>query len=425
MFRCTLFRSILLCLLLPALLRAGDSPRPGPFPDPGTPVSLETALQRAIEQNPELKKYLFEREAAAARIEQAGLRPNPVVGAEMENFPGSGPYSGVDSLEFTLSLSQRIETAGKRSKRVQVARGDRALLEWKQQNRLADLEATVQEAFTQILLAEEELRLREEMLKLAKQSEEAISTLTAEARASAVELSRAELETGRQLLSRQQAERAMDTAKARLATQWGLFPAPEFQVTGSLAIEPTVPRLQELLDLLPQTLALARYDSVRVYRESLLDLERAKGKPDIEVFAGGRYFNEAHGDVAFVVGVEIPWPLFDQNQGNIRAARSELRGISSAEESERYQLSQELTEAYHQLISARADAETVQLELLPAAEKTLTDTETGFQRGQFSLLAVLESRQTLHALRELHLDALRRHTAAQIAIHRLTFPAAS
>jgi outer membrane protein TolC len=79
-----------------------------------------------------------------------------------------------------------------------------------------------------------------------------------------------------------------------------------------------------------------------------------------------------------------------------------------------------LSRHFSQLANAHADAIIVETELLPAAEQTLTDTEAGYQRGQFGQLAVLESRQTLFKIREAHLEALTRYAKAQSAISAIT-----
>ena len=70
-----------------------------------------------------------------------------------------------------------------------------------------------------------------------------------------------------------------------------------------------------------------------------------------------------------------------------------------------------------------AEANAIESDLIVAAEQTLTDTEVGYQRGQFTLLAVLESRQTLFDVREAYLDAIIRYAEAKAEIEALTRPA--
>lgn len=387
------------------------------------PMSLADALQRAIAAEPRLQLNATRAEAAEGRVEQAGLRPNPVIGVEAENFLGTGPLSGVQGLEVTIGISQVIETAGKRARRTALARAERTLVDWDREAILAELHASVRSAFVDVLLAQQLLQLREEQLSLAERSAAETSRLVEAARSPEVERTRAQLAVRQQAFAVQQAKRSLATAKSVLASFWGGTGDAGFRVVGSIRLDPRLPSFDQLAAQLADTAALARYSAQERAREAALDLEMARAKPDVEVFAGTRYFNERDGDVAFLVGVEVPWTLFDLNQGNIRTARAELKAVSEEREAMRRERAIELNRAYQQAQSAQAEAREIQSQLLPAAEATLRATEEGYQRGQFNQLAVLESRGALFRVREAYLEALRRYSTAQADIEALTRPA--
>jgi cobalt-zinc-cadmium efflux system outer membrane protein len=413
------FGSILILLSLPIgslFAQASNGAAPGA-------ISLADAVQRAIAAEPRLRLNLSRAEAAEGRVDQADLRPNPVIGAEVENFLGTGPLSGVQGLEVTIGISQVIETAGKRARRTALARAERALVDWDRETILAELHSSVRSAFVDVLLAQQLLQLREEQLALAERSAAETSRLVEAARSSEVERSRAQLAVREQAFAMQQAKRALVTAKSLLAGFWGGAASAGFSVVGSVRFDPQLPTFAELEAQLADTAALARYSAQERARKAALDLEMARAKPDVELFAGTRYFNERDGDVAFLVGVEVPWTLFDLNQGDIRTARAELNAVSQEREAMRRQRVIELNRAYQQARSAQAEAREIQAELLPAAETTLRDTEEGYQRGQFNQLAVLESRRALFRVREAYLEALQRYSAAQANIEALTRPA--
>lgn len=63
-------------------------------------------------------------QAAEARVRQARARPNPTVGLEAENAFGTGPYSGFDNAEATLTVSQDLELFGRRTARINAARAE-------------------------------------------------------------------------------------------------------------------------------------------------------------------------------------------------------------------------------------------------------------------------------------------------------------
>lgn len=387
------------------------------------PLSYEDALERALINDPSLRGFESRYDAAEGQLEQAGLRPNPVVGVEVENFLGSGPFREVQGLELTLGISQLIETGGKRSNRSELARTGKQLLDWERELREANIEAGVRAAFVEVLLAQESITLREAQLELTERSKSETQRLVDAARSSEVELSRSRLAVRQQDFALGQAQRNLAMARGRLAVLWGDSLQTEYRVTGSVRLDPQVPELTELTALLPKTAYIAQYQSHLLNREAALTLEESKAKPDIEVFGGGRYFNEASGDAAFVVGVQIPWPLYDKNQGNIRSARAELRGVEHKKAITRRELLSALSNAYQTLVAAHEEATSLQADLLPSAEQTLIQSEKAYEQGRFTLLSVLESRATLFEVREAYLDALARYATAQAQIEALTRPA--
>lgn len=391
-------------------------------PDFEFPVTLEHALDLAISRDPEFRRLELVAEAASGQVEQASLRPNPVVGAEVENFLGTGSRSGISGLEVTLGISQLIETAEKRQRRTELAEREKALVPWDAEERMATLEAEVRQAFAAVLLAQNSVELEGELLTLAKRSLQETARLVDAARAPEIERSRAELAVQRQIFAVRRAERGLETAKGALAAIWGLLPVPAFTVAGTVRIE-TPPDLMQLVSALSKTAALARFTSETEMREAALKLERARATPDIEVSAGARYFNDSDGEAAFIVGVQVPWPLTNKNQGNIRSARAHLRAVEHEREVVRRQLLQSLATAHRILVNTFEEARSLEEDLRPAAERTLSDTEAGYQRGQFNILSVLESRRALFEIRQAHLDAMQRYATARAQIEALTRPA--
>ena len=387
---------------------------------PPETISLAQALQRAITTDPRLKLNATFAEAAEGQVEQANLSPNPVVGTEFENFLGTGPVSGIGGIEITLSVSQVIETANKRRKRTALKQAERTLVDWERESLLAEVEASVRSAFIDVLLAQQLLELRRDQLNLSESSAEETARLVEAARSSQVEQTRAQLAVRQQQFALQQAQRELKTAKSVLASFWGESEEAQFSVAGKIVLNSEVPDFSKLVSKLTATAALARYTAEEHTREVALDVERARTTPNFEVFAGGRYLNEDDGNIGFVAGVEIPWPLFDKNQGNIRTARAQLRAVGYEREAVRRELMIRLNRAYQQLLNAQADANMIQSDLLPAAEATLSDTEEAYERGQFTQLSVLESRSALFDAREAYLQVLRRYEVAQAEIEALT-----
>ncbi|MDA3875207.1 MAG: TolC family protein [Kiritimatiellae bacterium] len=386
------------------------------------PLSYEIALQRAIQNDPTLRGVDTWTEVADGEVTQAGLRPNPVLGAEVENIFGSGPFQDLQSAEVSLGISQLIETAGKRAKRTALARSERQLVQWERETRRVELETEVRLAFVDVLISQETLDLRRKQFSLAERSEAEILRQVEAARARQVDMTRAGLAVRQQRFAIDQAERGLNAARQKLAALLGVSDESEFSVTGSITLEPEPPTFTQLLALMTQSATFRQFEGHRQNREASLALEQARAKPDFEVFGGARYFNDTSGDAAIMVGIEIPFPLFDKNQGNIQSARARVSAVAYEQEAAGRRLGLALTDAYQALIAAKAEAESIQEDLVPMAEQTLAETEAGYERGHFSLIAVLESRGTLFEIRESYLDALSRYASAQARIQALTRP---
>ena len=159
----------------------------------GGSITLADALARTLRGSPELAAYNFELRAAEARILQAGLRPNPELGLDIENPTGSGAYSGADQMENTLTLSQLIELGGKRPARIFEAEAGRAVVEWEYQVKRVEVLKATTLAFIDALAAQRRLELAEEVVKVSgdtvKLTEERVNV----GRGSAVEAIRAKV----------------------------------------------------------------------------------------------------------------------------------------------------------------------------------------------------------------------------------------
>src|SRR3954468_22278442 len=95
--------------------------------EPAGPVTLRDAVAATLARNPDLAVRAYDLKAGDARALQASLRPNPEASLEASGFLGSGIARDVDEKQATLTLSQVLELGGKRDRRVEVARSDRAV----------------------------------------------------------------------------------------------------------------------------------------------------------------------------------------------------------------------------------------------------------------------------------------------------------
>ncbi len=381
-------------------------------------LSFDAALSRVLEVDPRLAHLEAQLEEAAGLADQAAVAPNPTLEAEVENILGTGAFEGMDAAETTLTYAQELETAGKRRLRTAVAESDRETIRIGLEALRLQIASETRTAFDRVVVAQRRLNLRKQELELATQNLDETRRLLEAARVSAVETARAELSVRKRNFGLRQAEREELAAREALANLWGATDAPTLRVAemSALAELPALATIEALLGTHPD---LRQLEGSRNTSEAELELEEANATPNVEVFAGIRHTREDDGDTAFLVGVGLPLPLFDRNQGNIRAARARITALDAERETLHRELLLEVRSSWRELSSAFSDAVELRELLLPAAENALTQTREGYREGRYPLLNVLEGRQALFDIQEAELEALERVIQTRAALERL------
>jgi cobalt-zinc-cadmium efflux system outer membrane protein len=91
-------------------------------------ISFDIAIRKTLERNPALIAFGYQIEAQRGRVLQSELRPNPELGVVLENVAGTGPFSGVDGAEATISLAWVLER-GNRERLIDASRAGVSLLQ--------------------------------------------------------------------------------------------------------------------------------------------------------------------------------------------------------------------------------------------------------------------------------------------------------
>jgi cobalt-zinc-cadmium efflux system outer membrane protein len=400
--------------------RDGTSEAAQPLADEETihAITLGQALGLALARNPDLAAFSWDVRIGEARILQAGLRPNPTVTLEPQDFLGTGAYRGFKGPETTLQLSQLIELGGKRSARMKAAALDRDLAAWDYEaKRIAVFSQTAQD-FLEVLREQQRLALADESVRLARQVVETVSARVKAAATHAEEATKAEVALASGQIERDQIQRALVAARLRLAANWGST-RPHFErVEGSLESITPLPAWEQVAQKLAQNPELARWVTAISQREAALELERAKAKPDVTV-GGGIRRKEETSDNALVVGLSIPLPLFNRNQGNIKEAEHRLARSREERRAAEVHATTALQQAYQALAAAEAEINALRQKVLPGAERVFEAVSEHYREARYSYLEVLDAQRTLFAARSQLLRSLTDYHRAVLAIERL------
>ncbi len=385
----------------------------------GNPVTLQKAIDLAVDNNPELNVSRWEQRAMEGRVIQAGLLPNPEIEAETENFGGSGAFKGFDGTETKVELSQLIELGGKRAKRSTHAALGRDLAQWDYQVERADVVAEVTLAFMNVLFAQERLSLMGKLLHLADEVLQTTSERVKAGKISPVEAVRAEVDRSTSRIDVKHAQYDLKVARRKLSGAWGGTTPTFGEARGRLGRLLPLPSLETLEGLVSRNPDVARWALAIEQHRAGVDLEEAQGIPDLTVKFGAKHFNEVN-DTALIVGISIPIPIFDRNQGATLEARERLSKSKEESRAVWLRVVNTLAETHQRLSRAHMEATDLAQHVLPGAKAAFKASEEGFRHGKFDYLNLLDAQRTLVSVNLRHINALFAYQQARTRVERLT-----
>lgn len=377
------------------------------------PLSLADALARAAAFDPNRAALDARTLAGEAAIRQAGLKPNPTLGVELENFAGTGAYSLVDRTEATLSYQQTLERGGKREARTGLARRQLDAARLRGVVRTLDVLRDVQVAYAEALAAEADLVVAEARLIAVQSAQRDVTRRVRSARDPLFAGSRAEAVTALAEIARDEARASAEAARARLAAYWGAGANYGLDVKGFFeAAPPTAAPAADVADL--QLLAAERDVAIAAVR-----VEQSRAVSDPTVRAGLRYLGQGD-DVAFVVGGTIPLRRYDTNAAGIARAQAERTAAEAEIEAARLAREREIAHLTRRMAASARESERIRAEVIPAAIRAVEQVREGFNRGGFQYIDVAEAERALFDLRARRIAVLRHYHLDHAALDRLT-----
>lgn len=404
---------------------ATESSRPvrAQFTPPIDSVSLRRAVALALLHSPELAAFAWETRAREARVVQAGRLPNPVLGALIEDI-GASSTSGASATpqtvqpQTTLQLSQLIELGGKRTARREFAARTRDLAAWDYEAARIQVLTRVTHDFIDVLAAQEMVTLTARTSQLVTQMQQSVAARVVAGVVSPIEETRANVALASVRVESNRAVRLLEAARRRLATHWGASEATFPAGTGNLEVVSALPPITALTARLAENPDVARWATEILQREAAVSATRATRIPDVTFTAGYRRFTDIQA-TAFLLGASFPLPLFDNNGGAIREAKSSLAKAHEERRAAEARVSGRLAEAYRALAVAHDEVSALRTTVLPGSRETFEAVSEGYRVGKFGFLDVLDAQRTLIAAEGQYLRALADYHKAVADVERL------
>jgi outer membrane protein, heavy metal efflux system len=392
-------RSIAGLLLSIALLTISASSQ---TPKTAVRISLDEAVQMAIQHNHVLIAARNTIQQAQAEEITANLRPNPALTVDWEYLPFFTPSSFTgdylhDSTEADVGASYLFERGHKRQRRLQAAKDITAVTRSQVADNERQLTFQVATLFFGAQLAESTLDLAQQDLKSFQQTVDVSEHQFKVGGISENDYLKIQLQLLQYQGDLEQALVAREQSLSDLRQLLGYESvAADYDVEASFNYQPIKLGLEDL-----QLKALQDRPDLRAAQQgvtaagSQYALEKANGKQDV---TGGFTYSHVNAINAGTVLVSVPLPFFNRNQGEI--ARTRL-AITQAQELQLAANGQVLTDVKDAYEGFRSNDRVVQLYLskyLEVAKKSRDISEYSYHRGATALLDFLDAERTYRSV---------------------------
>lgn len=365
-------------------------------------LTLGQALQRVLQNNPELAAFSKEMVAYEGTKLQAGLLRNPEFSIGAESFDSSDP--GIERFT-TFRISQLIELGGKRSARVNVATLGQEIAGQAYAAKRLEVLARTANAFVDVLENQEQVKVMDDTLRLMQRAMNTVVKRVEAGKAPPIEATRSKVALSAATIELEQARRNLSAVRAKLALLWGEAKPQFSQALGELEAFVEIPGFDQLVSRLEENPAILQSIKNVAQHEAIVELQKANKIPDVTLGAGVQRYLGIDKTTA-VLDMSIPIPIFNRNQGNELEARQRLNKAMDEQMSVELQLRTEFVRNYESLLAAQNEIKVLHDEILPGAQNAFEITNRGYQLGKFSFLEMLDAQRAFFQNRILYVRAL-------------------
>ena len=382
------------------------------------PLSLATAIQLALETNPEIRAASGRVEAAAGRADQASAWANPELEIGAEDWPVRGGH-GFSGAKRTVGIAQPLPFPGKRSLDRQIGRAGVKLSEAELLVRRTELVRDVRIGFFRVLAGERLVEVSAELVAAAESSA-ATARKRVEAGAAAYqEQLRAEVLLEQARSESDDVQREQAAARQSLATLLGRPDLSSATLSGVLVETPDANLIGDSAQM-----RLASHPGLNAAQTNLdraeLGSRRARldPYPDVKVgVAGGR---SGETDQSIVqLSFSLPLPLLNRGQGLQREARANVSVAQAELQRVEQWLQRDWANAVRRYRSATEQVRNYRERILPKATEALRLVQTGFEQGKFSFIDLIDTQRTTAGVRQAHYQKLLEMNVAHAELEAL------
>lgn len=358
-------------------------------------LTLKEAEQRFLERNLSLIAERYNIDMAQAQVLQAKLFENPVISLEQNVYNRlNGKYFDFGKEgEAVVEIEQVIHLAGQRNKQVRLEKINKEIAEYQFEEVMRTLRQELNEKFVEVYFLSKSIAIYEKEVNSLQALLGGMKIQQEKGNISLMEISR--LESMLFSLRKEKNERENDLLTTRGELNLLLNLPEDTQVQLSLDEE-----VLQQLDLSQLSFAdlkaiINERPDQKIARSTVnasranLKLQKSMAFPEFSVKGNydrvGNFINDY-----FAIGVSLSVPIFNRNQGNIKAARFSIQQAGVQQEYAANRADMELFTAYTSLEKATQLYQSTNMELERNFEKLITGVNENFTRKNISLLEFID-----------------------------------
>ena len=375
----------------------------------GPAYTLDEVEDMALRGNPEIQVVARKMLAAEAHVPSAGALDDPSFMYRGWQVPLSQPWN-YNAAQNMFMLSQTLPGRGKRALRTSVAEADVAEAKAALDATKLDIRIRIRKAFYDLLRAEDELRIHDEHIDIARQAVEAARIKYAVGKVPQQNILKAQVSLTRLAEHLIHFEQDAEVARARLNTLLGRDPRDSIVVRGDRTVSVALPSLDALekaaLQSRPDLLqAQAAVEKSRKEQA----LSRKTYTPDFTLSAGymlNPTGSEFRNNYMVEGSINLPWLNRRKHDAELAASTAMVSEQDAEIAAMRNASFGQIQEALVQAQAAQRLANVYQGSLRPQAEATLHSTVIAYENDRTEFLDLLDSQMTVIDLDLAYFQAL-------------------
>lgn len=354
-----------------------------------TELSLHNAIEQALHSS-QAVAYDADIQQAQGSVRQAGLGPNPKLYLSSEDIrPWDSSFSFANDTEDLGYIGQTIESGGKRSKRVQLAKARLAQTEADRTLRLRELIGRVSMAYWAAIVQQRVVDLLRRDMSVVDEMVVYHQKRVDSGAMKGVDLLRMQIERDRLMVTFKAAERDAIQSRLELFKQIGISPS-DVQLTDSIETFPSIPSvsIDQVLAERPDVQAARATEQAS---EADLRLQRANATPDPDFFGG---YKRNTGDNTLYAGLQLSLPVRNRNQGEIVRARAAVTASQARLAALQQQVRVEVNQASAGYETQREIVDKVLPDMRRRAKQNLDIISEAYRIGGVDLLRFIDAERS-------------------------------